>query len=76
MVLDLCFDALFFAGFVLDNEDRSVTRSDSYFKELFSRCGLHVYKSKVHHFFPYGSNVLKTGQIIELIKVLVHDLII
>lgn len=48
MVLHLCFHALFRAGFVLDNEDRSVTRSDLYFKELFSRCGLHVYKSKVN----------------------------
>ncbi|KAJ0018810.1 hypothetical protein Pint_11368 [Pistacia integerrima] len=34
------------SGFVLDNEDRSITRSDLYFKELFSRCGLHIYKSK------------------------------
>ncbi|XP_061373175.1 alpha N-terminal protein methyltransferase 1 isoform X2 [Gastrolobium bilobum] len=34
------------SGFVLDNEDRSITRSDLYFKELFSRCGLHVYKLK------------------------------
>ncbi|TXG48211.1 hypothetical protein EZV62_027505 [Acer yangbiense] len=33
-------------GFVLDKQDRSITRSDLYFKELFSRCGLHVYKSK------------------------------
>ncbi|XP_062113408.1 alpha N-terminal protein methyltransferase 1 [Humulus lupulus] len=33
-------------GFILDNEDRSVTRSDSYFKELFHKCGLHLYKSK------------------------------
>ncbi|KAF1888513.1 hypothetical protein Lal_00011286 [Lupinus albus] len=41
------------SGFVVDNEDRSVTRSDSYFKTLFSRCGLHIYKSKVNHFFPY-----------------------
>jgi len=40
-------NALFLAGFVLDNEDRSVTRSDPYFRELFSRCGLHVYKAKV-----------------------------
>ncbi|KAG8639245.1 hypothetical protein MANES_14G126000v8 [Manihot esculenta] len=34
------------SGFVLDKEDRSITRSDAYFKELFSRCGLHLYKSK------------------------------
>ncbi|KAH9747642.1 alpha N-terminal protein methyltransferase 1 [Citrus sinensis] len=34
------------SGFVLDKEDRSITRSDFYFKELFSRCGLHIYKSK------------------------------
>ncbi|RDX69061.1 Alpha N-terminal protein methyltransferase 1, partial [Mucuna pruriens] len=40
------------SGFVLDNEDRSVTRSDSYFKELFSRCGLYVYKSKDQKGFP------------------------
>ncbi|KAI9198280.1 hypothetical protein LWI28_012936 [Acer negundo] len=33
-------------GFVLDKQDRSITRSDFYLKELFSRCGLHVYKSK------------------------------
>ncbi|KAK7400223.1 hypothetical protein VNO78_11423 [Psophocarpus tetragonolobus] len=40
------------SGFVLDNEDRSVTRSDLYFKDLFSRCGLHVYKSKDQKGFP------------------------
>ncbi|KAE9603266.1 hypothetical protein Lal_00008300 [Lupinus albus] len=40
------------SGFVLDNEDRSVTRSDSYFKTLFSRCGLHVYKLKDQKGFP------------------------
>ncbi|KAL5977057.1 hypothetical protein ACLOJK_021397 [Asimina triloba] len=28
--------------------DRSVTRSDLYFKELFSQCGLHIYKMKVY----------------------------
>ncbi|GMN68017.1 hypothetical protein TIFTF001_037074 [Ficus carica] len=33
-------------GFVLDNVDRSITRSDSYFKELFRQCGLHLYKTK------------------------------
>ncbi|PNX94415.1 alpha amino-terminal protein methyltransferase, partial [Trifolium pratense] len=38
--------------FVLDNEDRSVTRSDKYFRELFSRCGLHVYKAKDQKGFP------------------------
>ncbi|XVF26295.1 hypothetical protein REPUB_Repub14bG0004000 [Reevesia pubescens] len=35
-----------FAGFVLDKEDRSITRSDLYFKDLFRRCGLHLYKMK------------------------------
>ncbi|GAV85124.1 Methyltransf_PK domain-containing protein [Cephalotus follicularis] len=35
-----------FTGFVLDKEDRSIARSDLYFKELFSRSGLHLYKSK------------------------------
>ncbi|CAH2046484.1 unnamed protein product [Thlaspi arvense] len=33
-------------GFVLDKEDRSITRSDPYFKQLFRRCGLHLYKTK------------------------------
>ncbi|KAF7803947.1 alpha N-terminal protein methyltransferase 1 [Senna tora] len=39
-------------GFVLDNEDRSITRSDLYFKELFGRCGLHIYKTKDQKGFP------------------------
>ncbi|XP_027347575.1 alpha N-terminal protein methyltransferase 1 [Abrus precatorius] len=47
------------SGFVLDNEDRSVTRSDSYFKELFSRCGLHTYKSKDQKGFPEGLFAVK-----------------
>ncbi|KAJ1399175.1 S-adenosyl-L-methionine-dependent methyltransferase [Sesbania bispinosa] len=47
------------SGFVLDNEDRSVTRSDSYFKELFSQCGLHVYKSKDQKGFPEGLFAVK-----------------
>ena len=37
----------FWAGFVLDKEDRSITRSNPYFKELFRRCGLHLYQTKV-----------------------------
>ncbi|KAB5521905.1 hypothetical protein DKX38_026224 [Salix brachista] len=41
-----------FAGFVLDKEDRSITRSDSYFKELFNRCGLHLYKSREQKGLP------------------------
>ncbi|XP_050223569.1 alpha N-terminal protein methyltransferase 1 [Mercurialis annua] len=40
------------SGFVLDNEDHSITRSDLYFKELFSRCGLHLYKSKEQKGMP------------------------
>ncbi|KAH7836731.1 hypothetical protein Vadar_004896 [Vaccinium darrowii] len=39
-------------GFILDKEDRSITRSDLYFKELFDRCGLHIYKSKDQKGFP------------------------
>ncbi|KAF5729277.1 putative Protein C9orf32 [Tripterygium wilfordii] len=39
-------------GFVLDKEDRSVTRSDLYFKELFTRCGLHLYKSRDQRGLP------------------------
>ncbi|KAJ4848294.1 hypothetical protein Tsubulata_049286 [Turnera subulata] len=40
------------SGFVLDKEDRSVTRSDAYFKELFTQCGLHLYKTKDQRGFP------------------------
>ncbi|XP_027083292.2 alpha N-terminal protein methyltransferase 1 [Coffea arabica] len=40
------------AGFVLDEEDKSVTRSDSYFKELFNQCGLHIWKMKDQKGFP------------------------
>ncbi|KAK7319337.1 hypothetical protein RJT34_04056 [Clitoria ternatea] len=47
------------SGFVLDNEDRSITRSDLYFKELFSRCGLHIYKSKDQKGFPEGLFAVK-----------------
>ena len=36
-----------FTGFVLDKDDRSITRSDLYFKELFNQCGLHIWKIKV-----------------------------
>ncbi|XP_068656637.1 alpha N-terminal protein methyltransferase 1 [Aristolochia californica] len=39
-------------GFVYDKEDSSITRSDSYFKELFSQCGLHIYKMKEQQGFP------------------------
>ncbi|KAL8101279.1 hypothetical protein AgCh_033236 [Apium graveolens] len=40
------------SGFVLDKEDKSITRSDLYFKELFNRCGLHIYKLKDQKGFP------------------------
>ncbi|KAK9267350.1 hypothetical protein L1049_009774 [Liquidambar formosana] len=46
-------------GFVLDKEDRSITRSDLYFKELFGRCGLHLYKSKDQRGFPEGLFAVK-----------------
>lgn len=39
-------------GFVLDKEDRSVTRSHPYFMELFNQCGLHVYSTKDQRGFP------------------------
>ncbi|KAK8664956.1 hypothetical protein V6N13_084724 [Hibiscus sabdariffa] len=39
-------------GFVLDKEDRSITRSDLYFKELFRQCGLHLYKMKAQKGLP------------------------
>ncbi|KAK4348130.1 hypothetical protein RND71_034469 [Anisodus tanguticus] len=39
-------------GFVLDKEDKSITRSDSYFKELFNQCGLYIYKMKDQKEFP------------------------
>ncbi|KAF8024823.1 hypothetical protein BT93_F1858 [Corymbia citriodora subsp. variegata] len=40
------------SGFALDEEDRSITRSDTYFKELFHRCGLHIFKSKDQRGLP------------------------
>ncbi|CAN4105452.1 unnamed protein product [Withania somnifera] len=40
------------AGFVLDKEDKSITRSDSYFKELFNQCGLYIFKMKDQKEFP------------------------
>ncbi|XP_028758175.1 alpha N-terminal protein methyltransferase 1 [Neltuma alba] len=46
-------------GFVLDNDDRSITRSDLYFKELFSRCGLHIFKIKDQRGFPEGLFAVK-----------------
>ncbi|GMY38200.1 alpha N-terminal protein methyltransferase 1 isoform X1 [Fagus crenata] len=46
-------------GFVLDNEDRSITRSDSYFRELFQQCGLHIYKSKDQKGMPEGLFAVK-----------------
>lgn len=39
-------------GFVLDKEDKSITRSDSYFKELFYQCGLFIYSTKDQRDFP------------------------
>lgn len=35
------------AGFILDKEDRSITRSDPYYKDLFNQCGLYPFKSRV-----------------------------
>ncbi|XP_024980469.1 alpha N-terminal protein methyltransferase 1 isoform X1 [Cynara cardunculus var. scolymus] len=40
------------SGFVLDTEDKSLTRSDMYFKELFTRSGLNIYKFKDQKGFP------------------------
>ncbi|XP_019156326.1 PREDICTED: alpha N-terminal protein methyltransferase 1 [Ipomoea nil] len=39
-------------GFVLDKEDKSITRSDQYFKELFNQCGLYIYTMKDQKGFP------------------------
>jgi hypothetical protein len=36
------------AGFVLDKEDNSVTRSDPYYRELFKKCGLYIHTVKVN----------------------------
>ncbi|KAK4488073.1 hypothetical protein RD792_003815 [Penstemon davidsonii] len=41
-----------YLGFVLDKEDKSVTRSDAYFKQLFKKCGLHIYKMKDQRGLP------------------------
>ncbi|KAG6398125.1 hypothetical protein SASPL_139577 [Salvia splendens] len=40
------------SGFVLDNQDKSITRSDSYFKQLFKKCGLNILKMKDQKGFP------------------------
>ncbi|CAL1402710.1 unnamed protein product [Linum trigynum] len=40
------------SGFVLDKDDRSITRSDLYFRDLFRQCGLHLYKTKDQRGFP------------------------
>nr|XP_043624559.1 alpha N-terminal protein methyltransferase 1 [Erigeron canadensis] len=40
------------SGFVLDNEDKSLTRSHVYFKELFRQCGLTIYNTKDQTKFP------------------------
>lgn len=34
-------------GFVVDKEDSSVTRSDTYFRDLFKQTGFHLYKTRV-----------------------------
>ena len=50
-------------GFIYDNDDRSITRSDTYFKELFHRCGLHIYKMKVSIYFFWNLKSLKLGNL-------------
>ncbi|XP_022926332.1 alpha N-terminal protein methyltransferase 1-like isoform X5 [Cucurbita moschata] len=40
------------SGFILDKEDRSITRSDVYYKDLFHHCGLYAYKSRDQTGFP------------------------
>ncbi|GJW85278.1 alpha N-terminal protein methyltransferase 1 [Tanacetum coccineum] len=42
------------SGFKLDNEDKTIARSDEYFNELFSQCGLHVHYMKDQEGFPDG----------------------
>ncbi|XP_077244557.1 alpha amino-terminal protein methyltransferase isoform X1 [Tasmannia lanceolata] len=39
-------------GFLLDKEDKSITRCDLYFKELFNQCGLHLLQTKVQRGLP------------------------
>eukprot|EP00271_Cylindrocystis_brebissonii_P007375 TRINITY_DN2079_c0_g2_i1.p1 TRINITY_DN2079_c0_g2~~TRINITY_DN2079_c0_g2_i1.p1 ORF type:complete len:111 (+),score=15.10 TRINITY_DN2079_c0_g2_i1:154-486(+) len=40
------------AGFVVDKEDHSVTRSDAHFLRLFQKCGLHLLKARYQRTFP------------------------
>ncbi|KZV34268.1 alpha N-terminal protein methyltransferase 1 [Dorcoceras hygrometricum] len=47
------------SGFVLDKEDKSVTRSHLYFKQLFKQCGLNVYKMKNQKGLPDGLFAVK-----------------
>lgn len=39
-------------GFVVDKDDSSVTRSDTYFRDLFEQAGLSLLKTKVQKGFP------------------------
>lgn len=34
-------------GFVVDKGDSSITRSDTYFRDLFKQTGFHLYKTRV-----------------------------
>ncbi|OMO73771.1 hypothetical protein COLO4_26880 [Corchorus olitorius] len=58
-------------GFVLDNEDRSITRSELYFKDLFHQCGLHLGQLDVSYpTWTYSikelKHILKVGIVIPL----------
>ncbi|XP_051124692.1 alpha N-terminal protein methyltransferase 1 isoform X2 [Andrographis paniculata] len=44
------------SGFVLDKVDKSITRSDLYFKQLFDQCELHVYKTKDLYLYVWSGS--------------------
>mmetsp|Transcript_4172 Transcript_4172/g.7191 ORF Transcript_4172/g.7191 Transcript_4172/m.7191 type:complete len:180 (-) Transcript_4172:76-615(-) len=46
-------------GFVLDKEDSSITRSDSYLMQLFNKAGLRLLQSSVEDDLPQGLFVVR-----------------
>ena len=46
-------------GFVLDKEDSSITRSDSYLVQLFNKAGLRLLQSSVEDDLPQGLFVVR-----------------
>ena len=46
-------------GFVLDKDDSSITRSDSYLVQLFDKANLRILKSSVENDLPEGLFIVR-----------------